>query len=267
MVDLHTLTDDDLPTYADEIAALNGLKKAGFHHEPAKDRRNAQGQIVEIETVSGFRVPVRPSLPPSPGPVSEVVQTVRTAKGVDESGKELVGEQVLVTGEKDPSLKQHKDKIDYASEVYEFLLFSLANDIAAAADNEASANEYAALRSAIERKDETALGPLLARWYATEAYETATEKPYRLLSKIRKPCGQLTDETTCTKSTLCGWDKGDCKVQVQRPRLNAPLLPRIQTTLLTNDKQRALVLDNRLSRFFSTVLYLEMPNEWITTSY
>jgi hypothetical protein len=45
------------------------------------------------------------------------------------------------------------------------------------------------------------------------------------------------------------------------------LLERIRTTILTNAKLRALVLDNRMSPFFSTVLYLEMPNEWITTSY
>jgi hypothetical protein len=43
----------------------------------------------------------------------------------------------------------------------------------------------------------------------------------------------------------------------------AEILDQIRTTLMTNDKQRALVLDNRLSRFFSTVLYLEMPNETI----
>jgi hypothetical protein len=43
------------------------------------------------------------------------------------------------------------------------------------------------------------------------------------------------------------------------------ILEQIRTTLMTNEKQRALVLDNRLSRFFSTVLYLEMPNETIRT--
>jgi hypothetical protein len=37
------------------------------------------------------------------------------------------------------------------------------------------------------------------------------------------------------------------------------------TTLVTNEKQRALVLDERLSPFFSTVLYLEMPHELIVT--
>jgi hypothetical protein len=35
---------------------------------------------------------------------------------------------------------------------------------------------------------------------------------------------------------------------------------------MENSKQRALVLDGRLSPFFSTILYLEMPNELITTT-
>ena len=34
-------------------------------------------------------------------------------------------------------------------------------------------------------------------------------------------------------------------------------------TLLKNEKQRSIVLENRVSPFFSTALYIEMPNEWI----
>jgi hypothetical protein len=44
------------------------------------------------------------------------------------------------------------------------------------------------------------------------------------------------------------------------------VLRRLAKTLAGNDKQRALVLDGRMSPFFSTVLYLEMPHELITTS-
>jgi hypothetical protein len=46
----------------------------------------------------------------------------------------------------------------------------------------------------------------------------------------------------------------------------ATVLRRIAKVLITNDKQRALVLDGRISPFFSSVLYLEMPNELITTT-
>ena len=157
-----------------------------------------------------------------------------------------------------------KDTIDYRSELTEFLLVTLANDIAPATDDDARDASYAALRRAIETKTDAALRTGLAAWFAREAYEDATETPYRFLSKVRKPCGQLKDEATCSKSSLCGWDKGDCKVQVRTSRVKpAEILEQIRTTLMTNDKQRALVLDNRLSRFFSTVLYLEMPNETI----
>ena len=262
---LHEIPDEDLPTYADEVAALNSLKAERlFRHEPSKDRRNAAGLLVEVETVTGFRVLVRPSAPPSAGPVAEVFETVRAATGFDASGNALRGEQVLVSGVADPDGRTEKDKIDYRSELVEFLLFSLANDIAPAVDDEARDVNYMALRRAIDRKDTASLGRLLADWYGREAYEETTKTTYKFISKVRKPCGQMTDEPTCSKSSLCGWDKNDCKVQVQTSRVtSAELLEQIQTILLTNDKQRALVLDNRLSRFFSTVLYLEMPHETI----
>jgi len=274
---LHEIRDEELPTYADEVAALNSLKSERlFRHEPSKDRtsvlkpdpskvrRNTEGLIVEVETVTGFRVPVRPSEPPSPGPVTEVLETIRKATGVDASGNEVKGEQVLVSGLADPEGRREKDKLDYRAELVEFLLFSLANDIAPATDDEARDASYAALRRAIETKSDAALRAGLEAWYKAEAYEETTETPYRFLSKVRKPCGQLKSEETCSKSSLCGWDKGDCKVQVRTSRVTpAEILDQIRTTLLTNDKQRALVLDNRLSRFFSTVLYLEMPTETI----
>jgi hypothetical protein len=262
---LHEIPDEDLPTYADEVAALNSLKAERlFRHEPSKDRRNAAGLLVEVETVTGFRVLVRPSAPPSAGPVAEVFETVRAATGFDASGNALRGEQVLVSGVADPDGRTEKDKIDYRSELVEFLLFSLANDIAPAVDDEARDVNYMALRRAIDRKDTASLGRLLADWYGREAYEETTKTTYKFISKVRKPCGQMTDEPTCSKSSLCGWDKNDCKVQVQTSRVtSAELLEQIQRILLTNDKQRALVLDNRLSRFFSTVLYLEMPHETI----
>lgn len=263
---LHEIPDGDLPSYTQQVAAMKAIKaQALFAHEPSKDRRNAAGQIVEIETVTGFRIPVTPT-ESSPGPVTEVLQTVHAATGVDAAGNPLKGEQVLVSAVPDPEGRREKDKIDYKSELLEFLLFSLANDIAAATDDEARDATYAPLRRAIETK--TNVRPLLEAWYKAEAYETTLETPYRFLSKVRTPCGQLKDETTCSTSSLCGWNKGDCKVQVRTSKAkSADLLNWVETTLLKNDKQRALVLDNRLSRFFSTVLYLEMPHEKITTSY
>jgi hypothetical protein len=57
-----------------------------------------------------------------------------------------------------------------------------------------------------------------------------------------------------------------CKIRVKPVVETAMLLRRIVKTLRENDKQRALVLDGRMSPFFSTMLYLEMPHELITTT-
>jgi hypothetical protein len=248
------VSEDDLPPYESQVAYLASLKRQdlfGF----ARDHRDVHGQIVEVETVTGFRIPVRPK--PSAGRATEVTQTIRAR-----------GEQTLLMGAPDPESKALKDKIDYESELYEFLLFSLAADIQSDGHGKALKAEYDLLRTAVQTKDAAKLKKALAAWYKAEAYDESTKTPYRFLSKVRTPCGQLTSEDTCKQSSLCGWRKGDCKVQVRTSQVDKDkLMARLQTTLLTNDKQRALVLDTRLSPFFSTVLYLEMPHEWITTSF
>ena len=43
------------------------------------------------------------------------------------------------------------------------------------------------------------------------------------------------------------------------------LFHRLLTVLTTNLKIRAAVLDNRITPFFSTILYLELPHELIMT--
>jgi hypothetical protein len=261
---VHDLADSDLPSYADQVSVLNRLEtthRGLYTYAKDLDHRNAMGQIVEIETATHFRIPVRPEA--SEGPNTEVLETIRKA-----TSGELKGEQILVRGAPDPEGRALKDSIDYASELSEFLLMSLATDLQTDGDGEIVEARYAPLRTAIETGDKVALRTQLEAWYTAEAYETKTKTPYQFLSKVRTPCGQLTDETTCSKSSLCGWRNGDCKVQVRTTQVKAKeLLERIRTTLLTNAKLRALVLDNRMSPFFSTVLYLEMPNEWITTSY
>jgi hypothetical protein len=178
------------------------------------------------------------------------------------------GEQMLVLGDPDPAAKALKDKIDYESELYEFLLFSLATDLRADSNGDALEAAYGPLRTAIQAKQAKGLAKALKDWYKADAYEDKTKTPYQFLSKVRTPCGQLKTPETCKESSLCGWRNDDCKVQVRTSHVDKDkLLARIQTTLLTNDKQRALVLDTRLSPFFSTVLYLEMKHEWITTSF
>jgi hypothetical protein len=263
---LHELVDSDLPSYTDQVAVLNQLDRTHtglYTYAKDLDHRNALGQIVEIETATRFRIPVRPHDDGTTGPETEVLETIRKA-----TSGELKGEQALVRGTEDPEGRRLKDSIDYASELSEFLLLSLATDLQTDADGDIVEAKYAPLRTAVEMQDKAALKTQLDVWYTAEAYETKTKTPYQFLSKVRTPCGQLTNEDTCSKSSLCGWRNGDCKVQVRTAQVKSKeLLERIRSTLLTNAKLRALVLDNRMSPFFSTVLYLEMPNEWITTSY
>lgn len=254
---LHEIPEGDLPDYATQVATMNKLSEADlFHHEPSKDHRNAMGQIVEVETVSGFRIPVQPS-EPSPGPNTEVLQTLRTATPP--------GEEALLTGSPDPEGRSLKDAIDYQSELYEFLLFSLANDIAVDESGEAR-TDYGALRTAIVNRNAKALREELVAWYKARVDETIKTSAYEFLSKVRTPCGQLTKDA-CKSSLLCGWvDKGDvCKIQVRTTQVDTNLLlERIHRTLVENEKQRALVLDNRMSRFFSTMLFQELPHELFT---
>jgi hypothetical protein len=60
--------------------------------------------------------------------------------------------------------------------------------------------------------------------------------------------------------------KNTCRIRVNPIVSKEEVLKRMVKTLRNNEKQRALVLDERLSPFFSTILYLEMPHELITTS-
>jgi len=57
-----------------------------------------------------------------------------------------------------------------------------------------------------------------------------------------------------------------CNIKVNPIVKKQDILKRLTKTLRDNDKQRSLVLDNRMSPFFSTILYLELPHELITAS-
>jgi hypothetical protein len=239
------IPEGEFPPAETQRAFLATLKRKDLFGL-AREHHDIDGRLVEFELGTGFRIPVQPVA--GTGPATEVTQTIR-----------MRGEETLVSGAPNLEARSLKDSIEYETEVYEFLVFSLAKDVQTA--------DYEPLRRALESKDASALGPALDAWFKAEAYEEKTKTPYQFLSKVRTPCGQLKDEATCSKSSLCGWRGGDCKIQVRTSQVNKDrLLTRLRTTMLTNDKQRALVLDDRVSPFFSTVLYLEMPHELITTS-
>ena len=106
---------------------------------------------------------------------------------------------------------------------------------------------------------------VLRKWLDAEAHWDTVNEPVQFVNKVRTPCGQM-EQDSCKKSTLCGWHEDTCKIKVKPIVDKQKLLARLAKTLKDNSKQRALVLDGTLSPFFSTVLYLEMPHELITTA-
>jgi hypothetical protein len=241
------LRDEELPKGDVARAFLGDVKTAMF--KVRSDVVDLSGRVVELELASGFRVPIQPEeamdLPPR-----EVVQTIRKDK-----------EESLVDAPANAADKKLADDVSYASEIYEFLLFSLSKDL--------QTDDYASLRASVESKSATLMKDL-EKWFKAEAYEDNTKSPVEFVNKVRTPCGQFTDKEKCNSSSLCGWktekSKGVCKIRVKPVVDKTEVLKRMVKTLRENDKQRALVLDGRMSPFFSTILYLELPHELITTS-
>lgn len=246
------IRDDELPEGDTARAFLAETKHAKFKVQ--SELQNVDGKVVELELTSGFRVPIVPEESDASSLPKEVIQTVRG-----------VGEDVLVEAEPNAADLKIAQDTTYASEIYEFLMMSLSESIRTDADGAILDPTYNVLRNAIVNRG-AALYKELGKWFKAEAYEDTTKSPVEFVSKVRTPCGQLTDKETCTKSSLCGWHKGTCKIRVKPVVDKDEVLKRMAKTLRDNDKQRALVLDGRMSPFFSTVLYLELPNELITTS-
>jgi hypothetical protein len=235
---------DEYPEKVTQTVFLESCRHPGYALR--RVHSNWQGKVVELEVAAGFRIPVRimgdePATTPT-----ELLETIRTAK-----------ESTLVDGKPNAADESLAESISYASEMYEFLLYSISRDI--------QTDEYETLRTAIADRSPNLLRELTA-WFKAEAYEDTTKSPVEFVNKVRTPCGQYKDKDTCNKSTLCGWRKNDCRIRVKPIVKKEDVLKRIAKTLRDNDKQRALVLDARLSPFFSTILYLEMPNEVILTS-
>jgi hypothetical protein len=248
--------DDELPTLDAQLAFLEGLSHPMFAvREPI---RNVTGVVVEVELASGFRVPVRPGTESAAGPAREVTETVRR-----------VDEETLVSAPPNAEDLRTAERVAYESEIFDFLLFSLSTSIESDAYGQILKAEYQPLRTAIETRSPTLLTDL-QRWFKAEAFEGTAKSPVAFVNKVRTPCGQYTDKAACESSSLCGWKQTNgkklCKIRVNPVVDTAALLRRITKTLRENDKQRALVLDGRMSPFFSTMLYLELPHELITTT-
>lgn len=243
---------NELPTGDDVRAFLADAKHAKFKVQA--ELQDVEGKVVELELASGFRVPIVPKDVESSAVPKEVIQTIA-----------LRDEKMLVDGEPNKEDMKLAQETAYQSEIYEFLMFSLSKSIQTGPDGSILDPTYEVLRNAIVNRG-AALYKELGKWFKAEAYEDSTKSPVEFVNKVRTPCGQFTDKDKCNKSSLCGWHKNTCKIRVKPVVEKDAVLKRMVKTLRDNDKQRALVLDARLSPFFSTVLYLEMPNELITTS-
>lgn len=238
-----SIRDEELPDGVKVRAFLSGAIHPGF--KKVGDIQDINGMIVEFQLASGFRVPIVPEEPDEgPDYAGEVVQTIRNA-----------GEETLVFGQPNKKDIEMAKTTAYAEEIYQFLMFSLSKDI----------QEDEDLKSAILNRSPD-LYKKLQKWFKEESYDDNTQSPVDFVTKVRTPCGQYTDKDTCKKSSLCGWHRNDCKIRVKPIVDTTSVLKRMVKALRDNDKQRALVLDERMSPFFSTILYLEMPHELITTS-
>jgi hypothetical protein len=242
---------DELPSGDTVRAFLTDTKHAKFKIQD--ELQDMGGKVVEIELTSGFRVPIVPEEAKATDTPKEVIETISR-----------FNEKMLVDGEPNKEDIRLAQETAYETEIYEFLMFSLSKDIRPGPDGTILDPTYDVLRNAILNRG-AALYKELAKWFKAEAYEDSTKSPVEFVSKVRTPCGQLTDKDKCNKSSLCGWHKNTCKIRVKPIVEKEAVLKRMAKALLNNDKQRALVLDARLSPFFSTILYLEMPNELITT--
>ena len=234
---------EELPTRAALRTFLDKTTHRGFKW--VDDLLDAEGRLVESILVSEFRAPFQPEAA-APGEAKEVLSTMARFP-----------EKQLTEGTPNADDAKLADSISYQAEVFDFLMFSLSKDV--------QTDEYAALRRVIADRGPT-LYKQLDSWLKKEAHWDATQGPRAFVNKVRTPCGQFQQKDACNTSSLCGWKAGVCKIKVDSSVDRTQILRRLTKTLADNDKQRALVLDERLSPFFSTVLYMEMPHELITTS-
>jgi len=238
------ISDEELPTSKILSEFLQGTRHPGFKKKSIL--LSADGYYSEFLLECGFHAVFRPEESEDDDIATEVMKTIRPPH----SEEELVNDP---PNQADLKLAR---EISYSSEVFEFLMFSLSKDI--------QMDDYESLRKSIANPSET-LYKDLTKWLDDQAYWDSVDEPVQFVNKVRTPCGQMLKDT-CKKSTLCGWHNDTCKIKVKPIVEKNKILIRLTKTLKDNTKQRALVLDGRLSPFFSTVLYLEMPHELITST-
>lgn len=237
----------ELPTHENVLKYLDIAETYSKGYDFKENLFNSKNERVEILLESGLRIPIQPEKIEKQMESSEIIETVSQ-----------LTETELSFGDSDESLIKHRENISYNSEVFEFLIFQLTNDLE---DDLELKNAIAELRPT-----QSKLQPLLKKWFDSITNFVEIKKPIEFISKIRTPCGQFKTESKCS-SNLCGWDtaKGQCNIQIKDTLNPEKIFKKLLVTLIDNSKVRSMILDGRTSPFFSTVLYMELPNELIVT--
>ena len=246
--DYANIAPDDFPPRLDMLNILRSAKEIHGGFDYAHDAHDIHHRAVELVTRAGLRIPVASDVASeSPQVVEEIVQTTRAAE-----------EKTLAFGKPDPEAIKRARSITYEAEIFDFLLFQLTKDV--------QTEDYGALREVLSQSNPNIeeLRPLLAEWMDDTLRFSAADDAPEFYSKIRQPCsGQV--RAKC--SGLCVWDGASCKVQIKtgvRESLRRDVIgKRLLSTLVSNDKIRGVIFENRASPFFSSILYLEFPHEVI----
>jgi hypothetical protein len=255
-----TFLTEHVPSYSDipqgqfppKNAMIDILKHAEEVHPGyayAHDSTDIHNNVVELITSAGLRIPVQSgdSLPDQDP--TEITETIHEKT-----------EDSLVYGKPDKDSVALSRSITYEAEIFEFLLYQLSKDIEHSDDS-----YYGRLRAVLSHTspDVDTLRPLLHAWMDDTLTFSEAHEPPQFYSKMRHSCtGSPKD--ACTG--LCAWVNNSCRVQVKEVRKTLKkdvLEKRLLSTLTSNDKIRNVVFNHRVSPFFSSVLYLELPSEVI----
>jgi hypothetical protein len=235
---------DNLPDYTKMRMLLDKASKLVPGFKVETDLYSGDS-VNELLLVSGLRVPIKPFK--MEGSNDEVFNTIF---------KE--GETDLVFGDKNEGDRETYKSISYAAELFEFLIFQLSKDIDDQPEIKVALSRLKPVKRELEKP--------LHDWFEAATVFHQVDEPLQFLSKIRIPCGQLKSKKVCDDSHMCGWD-GKCKIEVRHTFSKTKLFNKLLGTLLENPKTRYSILDSLTTPFFSTILYLQLPNEVILTDY
>jgi hypothetical protein len=240
--------DIELPDYYVMREKLKIAEKYSVGYKWKEDLANIEEERTEIVLQCGLRIPTEADTDEGGDiPLGEVTQTVQE-----------LDENELAFGGPDKELKEFYSEVSYSSEVFDFLMFELSEDL-----KETRPDLKEVLKPSQPNKE--AVREPLQEWFDNATKFVDIKSAEKFVTKVRKPCGQFSRDK-CS-GNVCGWDSetNQCKIQVRQSLDKTKMFNRLLTTLVTNAKLRGMVLDGRGTPFFSTILYIELPHELILT--